>query len=51
MYKNKIFGIGYSDILKVSMSSRGNKYILVAQDYFSKWQFVRAMPDQKTDML
>ena len=35
------------DILKVPMSSRGNQYLLVAQDYFSKWPFVVALPDQK----
>ena len=36
------------DILKVPMSSRGNQYLLVAQDYFSKWPFAIALPDQKT---
>jgi len=35
------------DILKVPMSSRGNNYLLVAQDYFSKWPFAIALPDQK----
>jgi len=35
------------DILKVPMSSRGNNYLLVAQDYFSKWPFAIAFPDQK----
>ena len=35
------------DILKVPMSSRGNQYLLVAQDYFSKWPFAIALPDQK----
>ena len=33
------------------MSSRGNQYLLVAQDYFSKWPFARALPDQKADRI
>ena len=35
------------DILKVPTSNRGNSYLLVAQDYFSKWPFAMALPDQK----
>ena len=35
------------DILKVPMSSKGNQYLLVAQDYFSKWPFAIALSDQK----
>ena len=26
-------------------------YILVVQNYFSKWPFVRALPDQKADRI
>ena len=37
------------DILKVPPSSHHNQYILVAQDYFSKWLFAYAMPNQKAD--
>ena len=33
------------------MSSHGNQYLLVAQDYFSKWPFARALPDQKADTI
>jgi len=33
------------------MSSSGNQYMLVAQDYFSKWPFARAMPDQKANRI
>ena len=35
------------DILKVLLSNRGNNYLLVAQDYFSKWPFAIALPNQK----
>ena len=34
------------DILKVPRSAEGNQYLLVVQDYFSKWPFARAFPDQ-----
>ena len=34
--------------MKVPPSKTGNKYIRIAQDYFSKWPFAQAaMPDQK----
>ena len=36
------------DILKVPPSNRGNNYLLVAQDYFSKWQFAIALPNQNS---
>ena len=35
------------DILKVPMSLQGNEYILVAQDYLSKWFFEEPIPSQK----
>ena len=31
------------DVLPVS--TNGNRYLLVAEDYFSKWPFAMAMPD------
>ena len=39
------------DILKVPMSAEGNQFILVIQDYFSKWPFARALPDQKAERI
>ena len=39
------------DILKVPPSSQGNQYVLVVQDYFSKWPFARGLPDQKAERI
>jgi len=39
------------DVLKVSISTRGNQYLLVIQDYFSKWVFAYPMSDQKSETI
>ena len=39
------------DILKVPPSSQGNQYVLVVQDYFSKWPFARGLADQKAERI
>ena len=39
------------DVLKVPVSTNGNRYLLVAQDYFSKWPFAMAMPDQTAERI
>ena len=39
------------DILKVPRSAKGNQYLLVVQDYFSKWPFARALPDQTAERI
>ena len=35
------------DILEVPVSSRNNRYLLVIQDYFTKWADAIPLPDQK----
>ena len=37
------------DILKAPMSHRGEQYMLVVQDYFSKWPFAIPLSDQRAD--
>ena len=32
-------------------SSRGNKYVLVVGDYFTKWTEVYPLPDQKAETI
>ena len=39
------------DVLKVPVSTNGNRYLLVAQDYVSKWPFAMAMRDQTAEMI
>ena len=39
------------DVLKVPVSTNGNRYLSVAQDYFSEWPFAKAMPDQKAERI
>ena len=37
------------DILKVPMSRQGNSYILVIQDYFTKWPVAIPLKDQRAE--
>ena len=39
------------DVLKVPVSTNENQYLLVAQDYFSKWPFAKAIPDQNAERI
>ena len=39
------------DVLKVPMFNKGNQYLLVAQEYHTKWPFAKPMPDQKAERI
>ena len=39
------------DVLEVPMSSHGNRYLLVLQDYFTKWAEAIPMPDQTAERI
>ena len=36
------------DIMDLPVTKRGNRHVLVFQDYFTKWPMVYAIPDQKS---
>ena len=39
------------DILNVQMSNQGKQYMLVVQDYFSKWPFSIPLSNQRADRI
>ena len=39
------------DVLQVPLSNKGNSYLLVLQDYFTKWLEAVSMRDQKADTI
>ena len=51
MISSKPWELVAVDILKVPRSAEGNQYLLVVQDYFSKWPFARALPDQTAEKI
>lgn len=40
-----------ADIVELPITSRGNRYVLVVQDYFSKYVNLYAIPDQHSTTL
>ena len=36
------------DIMELPQTQKGNKYVIVLQDYLTKWPLVCAVPNQKT---
>ena len=39
------------DVMELPMTKRGNKYVVVFQDLFTKWPMVYPVPDQKSSRL
>ena len=39
------------DVLQVPVSNRGNRYLLVLQDYFTKWAEAILMPNQTAECI
>ena len=39
------------DVLEVPISGHGNRYLLVLQDYFTKWAEALPMPDQTAERI
>ena len=44
----QILGI---DVMDLPLTDRGNRHVVVIQDLFTKWPFVFAVPDQKTERI
>lgn len=44
----QILGI---DVMDLPLTEKGNKHVVVVQDLFTKWPFVFATPDQKTERI
>ncbi len=44
---NRPFQIVGVDIMELPRTCEGNRYVLVCQDFLSKWRMAYAMPDQK----
>ena len=47
----RIFQIVGVDVMDLPRTERGNKHVLVFQDFLSKWPMVFPIPDQKTERI
>ena len=48
---NKPFQIIGVDIMELPKTTQGNKYVLVFQDFLTKWPMVYPIPDQKSQRI
>ena len=48
---NKPFQIVGVDIMELPKTTQGNKYVLVFQDFLTKWPMVYPIPDQKSQRI
>ena len=39
------------DVMELPRTERGNRYVLVLQDFLTKWPFACLMPDQKSERI
>ena len=47
-YPFQIMGV---DIMELPLTTKGNKYLKVFQDLFTKWPMAFPTPDQKTEQI
>ena len=45
------FQIVGADLMELPKTQRGNKYVLVLQDYLTKWPLAYTLPDQETQTI
>jgi len=48
---NKPLQIVGADIIELPKTAQGNKYVLVFQDFLTKWPMVNPIPDQKSQQI
>ena len=46
--RSRSFGV---DLMELPVTSQGNTYVVVFQDFFSKWPMVYPVPDQKSERI
>ena len=45
---SRLFQIVGVDVMELPLTEQGNRYVLVFQDFLSKWPLIFPMPDQKS---